>query len=172
RSWPRCPRGSFPSRGLCRRWSVACCVPSIRRRSSISTKVVRVPWPRSSRHGRARPVCGGSDDVAAANRSFDRVAHCYDETRAMPPEAHAAGTAGIDRVARRIAADPLRLEMGIGTGRIALPLAESGVRVVGVDLAGAMLARLRARRPELPVAIADVTRLPFGAVRFDCVLFV
>jgi len=110
--------------------------------------------------------------VTAANKSFDRVAHCYDETRAMPPEAQAAVTAGIARVARTITAEPLLLEMGIGTGRIALPLAVSGVRVVGIDLARAMLARLRARRPELPVAIADMTRLPFGAVRFDCVLFV
>src|SRR5262249_27311762 len=47
-----------------------------------------------------------------------------------------------------------------------------GVRVVGVDLARAMLARLRARRPDVPVAIADMTRLPFGAPTFDCVLFV
>src|SRR5262245_48118719 len=160
------------SRGRCRRRSVASCVPSIRRRSSISTKAVPVPWPRSSRHGHEPPVCGGSADVAYAGRSFDRVAHCYDETRAMPPDAHAAVTAGIARVARTIAAEPLLLEMGIGTGRIALPLAESAVRVVGVDLARAMLARLRARCPELPVAIADMTRLPFGAGRFDCVLFV
>ena len=110
--------------------------------------------------------------MSEGGRSFDRVAHCYDETRAMPAEAHAAVTAGIVRIARAIAAEPLLLEMGIGTGRIALPLAESGVRVVGVDLARAMLARLRARRPDVPVAIGDMTRLPFAAVRFDCVLFV
>jgi SAM-dependent methyltransferase len=110
--------------------------------------------------------------VSRGDRSFDRVAHCYDETRAMPEDAHAAITAGLARAARAVAPEPLLLEMGIGTGRIALPLAESGVRVVGIDLARAMLARLRARRPELPVAIADATPLPFGAVRFDCVLFV
>jgi nucleoid-associated protein YgaU len=110
--------------------------------------------------------------VSRGDRSFDRVAHCYDETRAMPDDAHAAITAGIARAARAVAPEPLLLEMGIGTGRIALPLVESGVRVVGIDLARAMLARLRARRPELPVAIADASRLPFGAVRFDCVLLV
>jgi len=37
------------------------------------------------------------------------------------------------------------LELGIGTGRIALPLAQRGVRVHGIDLSDAMVARLRAK---------------------------
>jgi SAM-dependent methyltransferase len=37
------------------------------------------------------------------------------------------------------------LELGIGTGRIALPLAEHGVAVTGIDASEAMLARLRSR---------------------------
>ena len=37
------------------------------------------------------------------------------------------------------------LELGIGTGRIALPLARRGVRVQGIDLSEAMLAVLRAK---------------------------
>jgi SAM-dependent methyltransferase len=37
------------------------------------------------------------------------------------------------------------LELGIGTGRIALPLARRGVTVHGVDLSRAMVARLRAK---------------------------
>ena len=37
------------------------------------------------------------------------------------------------------------LELGIGTGRIALPLAQRGVRVCGIDLSEAMVARLRAK---------------------------
>ena len=37
------------------------------------------------------------------------------------------------------------LELGIGTGRIALPLAQRGVRVHGIDLSEAMVARLRAK---------------------------
>jgi SAM-dependent methyltransferase len=49
------------------------------------------------------------------------------------------------------------LELGIGTGRIALPLAERGVRVSGIDLSEAMVARLRAKRrgAQIPVAIGD-----------------
>ena len=37
------------------------------------------------------------------------------------------------------------LELGVGTGRIALPLAERGVRVHGIDLSEAMVARLLAK---------------------------
>ena len=37
------------------------------------------------------------------------------------------------------------LELGIGTGRIALPLAERGVRVQGIELSRAMAARLAAK---------------------------
>jgi SAM-dependent methyltransferase len=37
------------------------------------------------------------------------------------------------------------LELGIGTGRIALPLSRRGVRVHGIDLSPAMVARLRAK---------------------------
>jgi SAM-dependent methyltransferase len=37
------------------------------------------------------------------------------------------------------------LELGIGTGRIALPLAQRGVPVHGVDMSKAMVARLRAK---------------------------
>ena len=37
------------------------------------------------------------------------------------------------------------LELGIGTGRIALPLSSRGVQVHGIDLSEAMVARLRAK---------------------------
>jgi SAM-dependent methyltransferase len=37
------------------------------------------------------------------------------------------------------------LELGIGTGRIALPLRERGIEVAGIDLSAAMIAQLRAK---------------------------
>jgi SAM-dependent methyltransferase len=43
------------------------------------------------------------------------------------------------------AGDGRALEFGIGTGRIALPLAERGVQVHGIELSRAMTARLRAK---------------------------
>ena len=49
------------------------------------------------------------------------------------------------------------LELGIGTGRIALPLARRGVRVYGIELSRAMIARLRAKPggEEIGVTIGD-----------------
>lgn len=44
-----------------------------------------------------------------------------------------------------LAGDGTALELGIGTGRIALPLSQRGVRVHGIDLSTAMVARLRAK---------------------------
>ncbi|MBA3412777.1 MAG: class I SAM-dependent methyltransferase [Actinobacteria bacterium] len=44
-----------------------------------------------------------------------------------------------------LATDGTAFELGIGTGRIALPLAERGVPVHGIDLSEAMVARLRAK---------------------------
>src|SRR6266536_490530 len=49
------------------------------------------------------------------------------------------------------------LELGIGTGRIALPLAQRGIRVHGIDLSEAMVARLRAKpgAEQIGVTIGD-----------------
>ena len=62
----------------------------------------------------------------------------------------------VDFVAE-LAGDGAALELGIGTGRIALPLAERGVPVHGIDLSEAMIARLRAKPggDRIPVTIGD-----------------
>jgi SAM-dependent methyltransferase len=56
-----------------------------------------------------------------------------------------------------LAGDGAALELGIGTGRIALPLAQRGVEVHGIDLSSAMVARLRAKPggDEIPVVLGD-----------------
>jgi SAM-dependent methyltransferase len=63
-----------------------------------------------------------------------------------------------------LAGDGAALELGIGTGRIALPLAERGVPVHGIDLSEAMVARLRAKpgAERLRVTIGD-----FASTRVD-----
>src|SRR6266702_2856423 len=57
------------------------------------------------------------------------------------------------------------LELGIGTGRIALPLTERGIRVHGIDLSEAMVARLRAKpgAEQIGVTIGDFARTTVGA---------
>jgi ubiquinone/menaquinone biosynthesis C-methylase UbiE len=104
--------------------------------------------------------------------SFDRVADVYDATRAVPEEAAAAITRALARLLREASPAPLLLEVGIGTGRISIPLAAAGVRVVGVDVSARMVARLHEKRPALPVALADALMLPFRPGIFDAVLFV
>jgi hypothetical protein len=56
-----------------------------------------------------------------------------------------------------LAGDRPALELGVGTGRIALPLASRGVSVHGIDLSEAMVARLRAKPggDEIGVTIGD-----------------
>jgi SAM-dependent methyltransferase len=49
------------------------------------------------------------------------------------------------------------LEFAIGTGRIAVPLAARGVRVVGIDFSPDMVAQLRQKTDEIPVEIGDMT---------------
>ena len=62
-----------------------------------------------------------------------------------------------------LAGDGRALEFAIGTGRIALPLAERGVAVSGIDLSEPMVEQLRAKPGggEIPVTIGDIatTRL-------------
>jgi SAM-dependent methyltransferase len=45
-----------------------------------------------------------------------------------------------------LAGDGSALELGIGTGRVALPLAQRGVRVHGIDLSEAMVGKLREKQ--------------------------
>ncbi len=106
------------------------------------------------------------------NKSFDRVASCYGASRAMPPEVTAAIVRGIKGALRTVTPSPTVLEIGVGTGRIALPLASAGTRVVGIDIAPAMLAELRAKRADISVALADAIAPPFRPESFDAALFV
>ncbi len=57
------------------------------------------------------------------------------------------------------------LELGTGTGRIAIPLAERGFTVTGLDIAPSMLAQAEARHAELPAEVAARLRFVRGDLR-------
>jgi SAM-dependent methyltransferase len=85
----------------------------------------------------------------------ERVAERYDESTAdlsVPDVVDPVVNFLID-----LAFDGTALELGIGTGRIALPLAQRGVRVHGIDLSDAMVAKLRSKAgaDQISVTIGD-----------------
>jgi SAM-dependent methyltransferase len=85
----------------------------------------------------------------------ERVAARYDEAAAEMFDPAVLDPA-VELLAE-VAGGGRALEMGIGTGRVALPLARRGVPVHGIELSEAMAARLRAK-PDghvVPVTIGD-----------------
>jgi SAM-dependent methyltransferase len=89
------------------------------------------------------------------NRFGEDVAARYDETVGEWNDPAVIEPAVA--VLAELAGDGAALELGIGTGRIALPLAARGVRVQGIDLSEEMVARLRAKPggDTIPVEIGD-----------------
>ena len=93
---------------------------------------------------------------------FDRAADYYDDTRGLPDE---VSEQIADRMEAAAAPEARFLELGVGTGRIALPLQRRGRTVVGVDLSVPMMERYRANAaaaglPRPPLLRGDVSRLP------------
>jgi len=115
--------------------------------------------------------------MSGRSLGFGAMAELYDATRTFDRRCFAAA---LDFLVERF--PPSRFghafEPGIGTGRIAIPLAERGYRVTGVDISDGMLATLdrRLSGSALASAIAyqhaDVRRLPFADATFDLVVVV
>lgn len=98
----------------------------------------------------------------------DHIADVYDERYAKrDPEAE------VTRLADLVGTGPV-LELGIGTGRAAVPLAARGIEVHGVDASDAMVARLRARAggESIPVSIGDMRAVAAPAEGYSLVYVV
>jgi len=103
------------------------------------------------------PVMSFDGDVARKDRDYRRG----DEAAAVAFLAELAGPGPA-------------LELGIGTGRIALPLAARGIRVDGIDLSPAMVDQLHARPggDRLVVTIGNLADVPVaGTYRLIYVVF-
>src|SRR5262249_43856359 len=106
-------------------------------------------------------------------RGWDDYAPFYDWENAQTLDRRDVGF--WRELARRVKGSVL--ELGCGTGRVTLPVARGGARVVGVDRSAAMLAqaRRRVRRaglgPRVALVRSDIRALPFRKrARFDLVM--
>jgi SAM-dependent methyltransferase len=101
------------------------------------------------------------DDYSASTYG-EHIAERYDEWYAELPFGGDldATVAFLEALASGGAA----LELGIGTGRVALPLLDAGVEVHGIDASGAMLERLRAkpRGGEISTTVGDFRAFDLG----------
>jgi SAM-dependent methyltransferase len=95
----------------------------------------------------------------------DRIADVYDRLPQIPDNAEAAVAA----LASLAGSGPV-LELGIGTGRIALPLAARGLAVHGIDASEAMVKRLRTKPggDRIPVAMGNFADVALEA-RFSLI---
>jgi SAM-dependent methyltransferase len=87
----------------------------------------------------------------------DRIADIYDELYGDLFDVEAT----VARLAELAGDGPL-LELAIGTGRVALPLAQRGIEVHGVDISEAMVAKLRAKpgSDAVPVTMGNFADVP------------
>ena len=100
--------------------------------------------------------------------SFDRAADFYDRTRSVSSDAAIAVT---DMLEHELGGRSV-LEIGVGTGRVALPLHQRGVSLTGVDLSRPMMLKLIEHVGKIPFPLvqADAMRLPLSDSTFDAVV--
>ena len=86
----------------------------------------------------------------------DLYAHEYDEGTNPDPAPAARFLAGLVTGGARV------LELATGIGRVALPLAERGIDVEGIEASAAMVAQLRAKPggEAIPVVVGDMADVP------------
>jgi SAM-dependent methyltransferase len=115
--------------------------------STVSARERRIP-PRAASGGAAEPGSARPKPAAAheSESSYDAIAELYDPW-------NRGVTEDVDfYVAEARKAGGSVVELGVGTGRIAVPIAQAGVRVIGVDSSARMLELCRRRAEEAGVA--------------------
>src|SRR5689334_21974445 len=85
----------------------------------------------------------------------DKIAEIYDELFTDVPQAE------IETLASLAGANGRALELGIGTGRVALLLAAKGIEVHGIDASSLMISKLRAKAggENIPVTMDDLAKV-------------
>lgn len=102
--------------------------------------------------------------------NFDRAADYYDASRGFP-EGVAPQVGAFIAENVPFTRESHLLEVGVGTGRIALPLAPHVGRITGFDISREMMDKLREKSVHEPIAlaVADAHQMPFAPAAFDAV---
>jgi ubiquinone/menaquinone biosynthesis C-methylase UbiE len=114
-----------------------------------------------------------ASDESTGSVVFDRAVEYYDQTRGFPPGVEQQ-VATLFQQAGSLNTISRVIEIGVGTGRIALPLAPHVKSIVGVDLSRPMMDRLRQKRTTQPIHLieGDISRLPAASHKFDAAVAV
>ena len=106
-------------------------------------------------------VCQLSDETMESGSPYDRIARLYDPWSVSVTE----DVPFYLEEARKVAPGPV-VELAVGTGRIAVPIAAEGIEVIGVDSSPAMLeicrerAALAGAADNLELRLGDLRRPP------------
>lgn len=95
--------------------------------------------------------------------SFDPVAHIYDATRGYPEDVALRIAGAIDE-AVNAETQTAFLELGVGTGRIALPMLGPGRMYTGIDISEGMLGQLETKLRAADWQLHSCTVLPWGSL--------
>jgi ubiquinone/menaquinone biosynthesis C-methylase UbiE len=101
----------------------------------------------------------GRESAAVDSVTFDRAVDYYDRTRSLSTETMAHI---VNALSEAFAGRSPCLEIGVGTGRMALPLHRAGIPMIGLDLSRPMLEKLVGKADGFPFPLiqGDATRLP------------
>lgn len=103
--------------------------------------------------------------ISLSKVEFDRIADVYDDTRRALDE---ETVGGINEMLTKHGCHSI-LEIGVGTGRVSLPLIKGGYEVTGVDISRRMMEKARAKGVA-NLVLADGSRTPFKEKSFDATL--
>jgi SAM-dependent methyltransferase len=104
-----------------------------------------------------------STETAAPASPYDRIAGLYDPWSRSVTEDVAFYVAEARKATAAAGAPSAVVELGVGTGRVAVPIAEAGVQVIGVDSSAGMLEVCRSRAAA--AGVAELLDLRLGDLR-------
>ncbi|MFD1423892.1 ubiquinone/menaquinone biosynthesis C-methylase UbiE [Laceyella sacchari] len=109
------------------------------------------------------------------SNNFDSIAHLYDETRQYPEFVYENIFKLIEALGQLDSKEAKICEVGVGTGRMAIPFIKKGYAYTGIDISNNMLSKFKDKIAnidhinQVEVFQADATHLPFENSRFDMV---